>query len=78
TTGEAEPRGGTIKAGGTAPQAGSAIHTDFEEKFIKAEVINWQKLLECDSWSNARQKGVLRTEGKDYVVEDGDVMEFKI
>ncbi|MCX6813690.1 MAG: redox-regulated ATPase YchF, partial [Candidatus Azambacteria bacterium] len=78
TTGEDETRGWTIKAGWTAPKAGSAIHTDFEEKFIKAEVINWQKLLECSSWSNARQKGLLQTEGKDYVVEDGDVIEFKI
>ena len=89
TTGEDETRGWTIKAGWTAPQAGSVIHTDFEKKFIKAEVINWQKLLEYDSpstvssgqsncWSNARAKGFLRTEGKDYVVEDGDVIEFKI
>lgn len=78
TTGEDETRGWTIKAGWTAPQAGSAIHTDFEEKFIKAEVINWQELLECGCWANARQKGLLRTEGKDYVVKDGDVIEFKI
>jgi len=78
TTGEDETRGWTIKAGWTAPQAGSVIHTDFENKFIKAEVINWQKLLEYGSWSNARQKGLLRIEGKDYVVEDGDVIEFKI
>ena len=78
TTGEDETRGWTIKAGWTAPQAGSVIHTDFEKKFIKAEVINWQKLLEYGSWSNARAKGFLRTEGKDYVVEDGDVIEFKI
>ena len=78
TTGEDETRGWTIKAGWAAPQAGSAIHTDFEQKFIKAEVINWQKLLECGSWSNARQKGSLRTEGKGYVVKDGDVIEFKI
>ncbi|MDO8743362.1 MAG: redox-regulated ATPase YchF [Candidatus Azambacteria bacterium] len=78
TTGEDETRGWTIKAGWTAPQAGSAIHTDFEQKFIKAEVINWQKLLDCGSWANARQTGFLRTEGKDYVVEDGDVIEFKI
>ncbi len=78
TTGEDETRGWTIKAGWTAPKAGSAIHTDFDEKFIKAEVINWQKLLDCDSWSNARQKGLLKTEGKDYIVEDGDVIEFKI
>ena len=78
TTGEDETRGWTIKAGWAAPRAGSAIHTDFENKFIRAEVINWQKLLECDSWANARQKGLLRTEGKDYVVLDGDVIEFKI
>jgi len=78
TTGEDETRGWTIKAGWTAPQAGSAIHTDFEEKFIRAEVINWQKLLECGSWSSAREKGLLRIEGKDYVVSDGDVIEFKI
>ena len=78
TTGEDETRGWMIKAGWTATQAGSVIHTDFEQKFIKAEVINWQKLLDCDSWANARQNGLLRTEGKDYVVEDGDVIEFKI
>jgi len=78
TTGEDETRGWTIKAGMAAPEAGAAIHTDFMEKFIKAEVINWKKLLECSSWSNARAKGFLKTEGKDYVVEDGDVIEFKI
>jgi len=78
TTGEDETRGWTIKAGWSAPQAGSAIHTDFEEKFIKAEVINWQKLLECGSWANARTKGFLKTEGREYIVEDGDVIEFKI
>ena len=78
TTGEDETRGWTIMAGSTAPQSGAAIHTDFEQKFIKAEVINWQKLLECGTWANARQKGFLRTEGKDYIVSDGDVIEFKI
>jgi len=78
TTGEDETRGWTIKAGYTAPRAGAAIHNDFEEKFIKAEVINWQKLLECGSWSKAREKGILRVEGKEYVVCDGDVIEFKI
>lgn len=67
-----------IRAGLTAPQAGSVIHTDFEKKFIRAEIINWQKLLECGSWSNARAKGLLKTEGRDYVIEDGDVIEFKI
>ena len=78
TIGEDETRGWTIMAGSTAPQAGAEIHTDFEQKFIKAEVINWQKLLECKTWANARQKGLLRTEGKDYIVSDGDVIEFKI
>ena len=78
TTGEDETRGWTIKAGYTAPQAGAVIHTDFEEKFIKAEVINWQKLLECGSWAKAREKGILRVEGKEYVAQDGDVIEFKI
>ena len=78
TTGEDETRGWTIVAGSTTPQAGAAIHTDFEEKFIKAEVINWQKLLECGSWAAARDKGILKTEGKEYVVQDGDVIEFKI
>lgn len=78
TTGEDETRGWTIKAGATAPQAGAAIHTDFKEKFIRAEVINWQKLLEHGSWSKARAKGALRIEGKDYIVQDGDVIEFKI
>ncbi len=78
TTGEDETRGWTIKAGSSAPQAGAAIHTDFEQKFIKAEIINWQKLLECGSWAAARQQGLLRTEGRDYIVQDGDVIEFKI
>lgn len=78
TTGEDETRGWTIKAGSTAPQAGVAIHTDFEEKFIRAEVINWQELLGCGSWTLARAKGALRVEGKEYIVSDGDVIEFKI
>lgn len=78
TTGENETRGWTVEAGSTAPEAGAAIHTDFEEKFIKAEVISWQKLLECGSWTNARTKGLLRIEGRDYIVCDGDVIEFKI
>lgn len=78
TTGEDETRGWTVEAGSAAPKAGAAIHTDFEEKFIKAEVINWQKLLECGSWANARAKGILRAEGRDYIVCDGDIIEFKI
>lgn len=78
TTGEDETRAWTIKRGFLAPQAGSAIHTDFEEKFIRAEVINWQELLKCGSWGKARELGKLRLEGKEYIVKDGDVIEFKI
>jgi len=69
TTGEDETRAWTIKRGSTAPEAGAAIHTDFREKFIKAEVIEWDKLL---------AGGLTRTEGKNYIVQDGDVIEFKI
>jgi ribosome-binding ATPase len=78
TTGEDETRAWTIEKGSTAPHAGSAIHSDFEEKFIRADIINWKKLLEAGSWSKARELGTLRTEGKDYIVQDGDVIEFKI
>lgn len=78
TTGEDESRAWTIRKNSTAPQAGAAIHGDFEEKFIRAEVIHCDKLLEIGSWSMARDQGVLRLEGKDYIVEDGDVMVFKI
>ena len=78
TTGEDESRAWTIKKGWTAPLAGTAIHNDFKDKFIRAEVVQWNKLLEAGSWGRAREIGTLRTEGKDYVVQDGDVMEFKI
>ncbi len=78
TTGKDETRAWTIKRGAKAPQAAGVIHTDFEKKFIRAEVINWQKLLEAGSWSKAAELGLLRTEGKEYVVQDGDVVEFKI
>jgi ribosome-binding ATPase len=78
TTGEDETRAWTIKKSSTAPIAGRAIHSDFEEKFIRADVVSWEKLLEAGSWSKARELGTLRTEGKEYVVKDGDVIEFKI
>jgi hypothetical protein len=78
TTGEDETRAWTIKKNSSAPEAGMAIHTDFKEKFIRAEVILWEKLLEAGAYSFAREKGWVRTEGKDYVVQDGDVIEFKI
>jgi hypothetical protein len=76
TTGEDETRAWTIEVGSTAPEAGATIHTDFRDKFIRAEVINWQKLLSTGSRASAREQGLIRTEGKEYVVQDGDVMEF--
>jgi hypothetical protein len=78
TTGKDETRAWTIKRGSTAPQAGRAIHSDFEEKFIRASVINWKTLIDSGSLGNAAEKGLLRTEGKNYIVRDGDVIEFKI
>jgi hypothetical protein len=78
TTGEDETRGWTIKRGSTAPEAGTAIHTDFRDKFIRAEVIHCDKLLEAGSYAKARERGWVRIEGKEYVVQDGDVVEFRI
>jgi GTP-binding protein YchF len=77
TTGEDETRAWTIKKNSKAPQAGGAIHSDFEEKFIKAEVIQWDKLLEINGFQNALAKGLIRFEGKDYIVQDGDVIVIK-
>lgn len=73
-----ETRAWTLKNGLKAPKAGGVVHTDFEENFIRAEVIIWQKLIEASSWSKAREKGWLRIEGREYIVQDGDVIEFKI
>lgn len=78
TTGEVETRAWTIQRGWSAPMAGTAIHTDFKDKFIRAEVIFWKDLIEAGSYAAAREKGLVRTEGKEYIVKDGDVMEFKI
>lgn len=78
TTGVEETRAWTIKKGSTAPVAGMAIHTDFKDKFIRAEVVFWKDLLESGSMGEARSKGLVRTEGKEYIVKDGDVIEFKI
>lgn len=78
TTGEDETRGWTIKEGSTAPIAGTAIHTDFKDKFIRAEVVFWKDLVDAGSYAKAREKGLVRTEGKEYIVKDGDVIEFKI
>lgn len=78
TTGEDETRAWTIKKGSTAPIAGTAIHTDFKDKFIRAEVVAYDKLIEAGSYAVAREKGWVRIEGKEYIVKDGDVIEFKI
>ena len=78
TTGEDETRAWTIKSGSTAPVAGMAIHTDFKDKFIRAEVVFWKDLIDAGSYTVARAKGKVRTEGKDYIVKNGDVIEFKI
>ena len=77
TTGEKETRAWTFRAGAKAPEAAGVIHTDFERGFIRAEVIGWAELLEAGSWQAARDAGTLRVEGKDYVMADGDVVEFR-
>lgn len=76
TTGEKESRAWTIKRGSTAPEAGAAIHTDFKDKFIRAEVVASNDLLTAGSYAAAREAAKVRTEGKEYVVKDGDVMVF--
>ncbi|ABM72509.1 probable GTP-binding protein [Prochlorococcus marinus str. MIT 9515] len=76
TTGEKETKAWTIKDGMTAPQAAGVIHTDFEKGFIRAQTISYKSLLESGSMANAKNKGLLRSEGKEYVVNEGDVMEF--
>ncbi len=78
TTGEKETRAWTVKKESTAPQAGAVIHSDFETKFIRADVIGWQELLDAGSFAEARAKGLLRTEGKEYIVQNGDVIEFRV
>jgi len=77
TTGEDETRAWTINNGDTAPIAGAAIHTDFKDKFVKAEVVFWKDLIDVGGYPKAREQGRLRTEGKEYIVKDGDVIEFK-
>ena len=78
TTGEDETRAWTIPAGSSAPRAGRAIHSDFEEKFIRASVISFQNITQAGSIAKARELGLLRIEGRDYTVKDGDIIEFKI
>ncbi|MCX6753358.1 MAG: redox-regulated ATPase YchF [Candidatus Nomurabacteria bacterium] len=78
TTGVEETRAWTIHKNSTAPVAGMAIHTDFKDKFIRAEVVFWKDLLDAGSYPEAKGKGKVRTEGKEYIVKDGDVIEFRI
>ena len=77
TAGEPETRAWTIKEGTKAPQAAGKIHTDFEKGFIRAECIDWQLLLECGSYTKAKELGKVRSEGKEYVMKDGDVVLFR-
>ncbi len=77
TAGPMESKAWTCPAGTKAPQAAGVIHTDFEHGFIRAEVIQWDKLLEAGSYNGAKEKGWLRVEGKEYVVQDGDVVHFR-
>ncbi len=76
TAGEKEVRAWTVKDSATAPEAGGAIHTDFKTKYIKAQVVSFADLVASGSKAAARDQGKIRTEGKDYIVQDGDVMEF--
>lgn len=78
TTGEKETRAWTVPQGSTGPKAAAAIHTDFEKKYIRAQVVTFDDLVAAGSIAKAREQGKLRTEGKDYIVKDGDVIEFMI
>jgi GTP-binding protein YchF len=77
TTGEKESRAWTFRAGATAPECAGVIHSDLQRGFIRAEVIGWEELLAIGSWNAAKERGKLRVEGKDYVVQDGDVLEIR-
>lgn len=77
TAGEKEARAWTIKQGSTAPQAAGVIHSDFERGFIKAEIVSYDELIEAGSMAEARAHGKVRQEGKDYIMRDGDIVEFK-
>ena len=77
TSGEDECRAWTIKRGTKAPQAAGKIHTDFERGFIRAEVVNFDDLMACGSMNAAKEKGLVRSEGKEYVMKDGDIVLFR-
>ncbi|MFC1751870.1 redox-regulated ATPase YchF [Thermoproteota archaeon] len=76
TTGPKETRAWTIQKGTTAPKAAGVIHTDFEKGFIRATVISYNKFMECSGWKTARELGLIRQEGKEYVMQEGDIVEF--
>jgi ribosome-binding ATPase YchF (GTP1/OBG family) len=78
TSGEIETRAWTVHEGSKAPVAAGVIHTDFEKSFIRAEVVNWKEFVELGGWGGAREKGAMKTEGKEYIVKDGDVCYFKV
>ena len=77
TAGEKETRAWTIVKGTKAPQAAGKIHSDFERGFIRAEVVDYQTLLDCKGYAGAKEKGKIRSEGKDYVMQDNDVVTFR-
>ena len=77
TAGEQEVRAWTIHRGDTAPKAAAVIHTDFEKGFIRAETVAYQDFITHGGWKNSREKGAVRSEGKEYVVQDGDVLLFR-
>jgi hypothetical protein len=77
TTGEKESRAWTFRVGSTAPECAGRIHSDLQRGFIRAETIRWDELIEMGSWAKARDAGKVRQEGKDYLVEDGDVLEIR-
>jgi ribosome-binding ATPase len=77
TTGDKESRAWTFRSGSSAPECAGVIHSDLQRGFIRAEIIGWEELLEIGSWAKAKELGKLRVEGKDYVVQDGDVLEIR-
>ena len=77
TAGEPEVRAWTITKGTKAPQAAGKIHSDFERGFIRAEVVHYDDLMECGSMAAAKEKGLVRSEGKEYVMKDGDIVLFR-
>ena len=77
TAGEPEVRAWTIKRGTKAPQAAGKIHSDFERGFIRAEVVHYDDLMACGSMAAAKEKGLVRSEGKEYVMKDGDIVLFR-